>query len=200
MNILEIEQNSPEWFAARCGIPTASEFDQLIDASGAPSKSRERYLYKVAGEAITKIPAETFQSFAMKRGSEMQEEARALYEVIYDCRVEKVGLCYHGNEKKIACSPDGLVGKKGALEVKCPIISTHVKYLLNKDLLLKDYFQQVQGQLFVTGLAWVDLISYYPGLKPLIIRVMPDGKFQIALKAELLKFCAEVEQIVEKIK
>ena len=199
MKILEIEQGSPEWHQARCGLPTASCFDKIIDATGKQSKSRKKYLYQLAGERITGKAEETYQNGAMLRGKEMEGEARELYELVTGETVQQVGLCLADGKFQYGASPDGLVGEDGGLEIKCPLIVNAVTYLIDGKL-PSDYFQQVQGQLLVTGRKWVDFLSYYPGMKPLLIRILPDPEFQQLLKAELESFCKELDLIVETIK
>jgi hypothetical protein len=78
-------------------------------------------------------------------------------------------------------------------------MATHIGYLVDGVLPL-EYFQQTQGQLLVTGFQYCDFLSYYPGIKPLHIRVEPDKKFQAALKAELEKFCTELNQLTERLR
>jgi len=199
MIIVEMEQRSPEWLAARCGIPTASNFDKIITTKGEPSKQAQKYLYQLAGERVTGFQEETYQNGAMQRGIEMEAEAIEFYELVKDVKVQRVGICYPNEDKKFSCSPDGLVGDKGLIEIKCPMLATHVGYLLADDM-PSDYFQQVQGQLLVTGREWCDFLSYSPGLKPLLIRVMRDEPFLKKLEAELAAFCQQLETIVKKIK
>lgn len=196
MKIIECTQGSPEWFKARCGLPTASNFDKILTTKGEISKQRTKYLYQLAGETITGISEENYQNEIMLRGKEMENEARQLYQLINKAKVEEVGFCLSDG---YGASPDGLVGKNGLLEIKCPIISTHVGYLLGGTM-PADYFQQLQGQLLVTGKDWVDFVSYYPAMRPLIVRVKRDAKFLPILKGELENFCAELKQIVKKIK
>lgn len=196
MKIINIIQGSPEWFAARCGIPTASCFDKILCIDGKVSKQRTKYLWQLAGETIAGIQEETYTNGAMERGKIMEDEARQLYQLITGKEVLQVGFCL---AEGYGASPDGLVGDKGLLELKCPIISTQVGYLLDNKL-PSDYFQQVQGQLLVTNREWVDFMSYYPALKPLIIRVQRDEKFIGLLKAELKTFCVELKKIAKKIK
>ena len=198
MRIINCEQKTPEWNAARCGIPTSSSFDKLITTKGVPSKQKEKYLYTVAGEKVSGLKVETYQSFAMQQGIIKEEEARNYYKMLYDVEVQKVGFCVSDNGS-YGCSPDGLVGKDGGLEIKCPEIHTHVGYML-KGNLLEDYFQQAQGSLFVTGRKWWDIMSYFAGLKPVIIRVTPDKAFHKALEVELAIFTKELAELVEKIK
>lgn len=197
MKIILCEQGSQEWFESRLGVPSASNFDKIITMDGKPSKQREKYLYQLAGEKVCKVKTETFQSAAMAKGVETESEARSFYEFTYDCEVAQVGFCLSDCERW-GCSPDGLVGDGGLLELKCPLIQTHVGYLVNGGL-DTDYFHQTQGQLFVTGRKWCDIMSYYPGIKPLIIRVLPDLDFHKKLEAELIKFNSELTEVVKKI-
>ena len=196
MKTIECVQGTPEWFAVRCGVPTASNFDKLLCADGKVSKQRTKYLWQLAGETITGIAEETYQNAAMERGKIVEAEARQLYSLVTGEEVKEVGFCISND---YGASPDGLVGEKGLLEIKCPNIATHVGYLLDNAMPV-DYFQQTQGQLFVTGRAWVDFMSYYPGMKPLIVRVTRDEKFIFALADELNKFCTELKETVKKIR
>jgi len=196
---LDLIQGQPEWFAAKCGIPSTSNFDKIVTSTGAPSKQREKYLWQLAGERVSGKVAETYNNAIMEKGIEMEGEARNLYEILKDVKVEQVGICYPDEKKLCAASPDGLVGKDGLLEIKCPLIYTHVGYLLKNELPM-DYFEQTQGQLYVTGRKWVDFVSYYAGIKPLIIRCVRDEKFIKALAVELEVFCKSLDEITNKIK
>lgn len=198
MRIIEAEQRSPEWFEARRGKITASNFDKIVTIAGLPSKQREKMLYQTAGELISGIAQESFKSSAMERGILLEPEAISVYEFATGEKINKIGLCVD-DDYDFGASPDGMVGEDGLLEIKCPAIHTHVEYLIN-GVLPSDYIQQVQGQLLVTGRKWCDFVSYYPGIKPLVVRVLPEGKFQKLLRSELIRFCEEVKQIAEKIK
>lgn len=199
MITLEIKQGTEEWFKARCGIPTASNFDSIITTKGEPSKQREKYLHQLVAERVTGRAVEGYKNLAMERGQELESEARSLYEIINDVTVKQVGIAYKDDSCKVGCSPDGLVSDDGCLEIKCPEAHTHVGYLL-AGVLPTNYFQQVQGQLYVTGRSWVDFMSYYPGLKPLIVRVERNEEFIAKLNKEIALFCADLELITERIK
>lgn len=198
MKILTLEQGTPEWHMSRCGIPSASNFDKIITTKGEQSKQRTKYLWQLAGETILGVPEETYQNGAMLRGKELEAEARGFYQVVTDADIEQVGFCL-ADDARFGCSPDSLVGEDGGLEIKCPNLSTHVGYLLD-GVLPTEYFQQVQGNMLVTGRKWWSFLSYYPGIKPLLIMVERDEKFIKALDAELKKFCVELEETVEKLK
>jgi len=196
MEIIECIQGLPEWFTAKAGIPSASNFSKIVTADGKPSKQRTKYLYKLAGEVIVGVAEETYQSAAMLQGIELEASAREMYQFVTGQEVKEVGFCLANG---YGCSPDGLVGNKGLIEIKCPIMSTQVGYLL-ANALPKDYWQQVQGQLLVTEREWVDFVSYFAGLKPLIVRVTRDEPFLKALEIELKIFVEELKELVQKIR
>lgn len=198
MITIDVQQGSPEWFAARCGIPSASNFDKIVTSTGGVSKQSQKYMYQLAAERITGKTEEGFTSTAMERGKELEAEARSYYELLKGVEIKQVGVCYPDKKKLICASPDGLIGDDGLIEIKCPQAFASVGYLL-AGTLPTDYIQQVQGQMLVTGRKWVDFVSYYPGLKPLIVRVDRDERFLIALDNELKKFVQELEEITEKL-
>jgi hypothetical protein len=197
MKILDTQQGTPEWFKARAGIPTASSFDKIVTTKGEPSKQADKYMLQLAGESIIGMPEMTYQNDAMKRGIELEPEARMCYELMTGNTVSQIGFCV--DERGWGCSPDGLVGEDGLIEVKCPILSTHVSYLL-ADTIVQDYWQQSQGQMLVTGRKWCDMVSYYPNLRTVVIRVERDNVFIGKLEAELEKFCNRLSEVVNKIR
>jgi putative phage-type endonuclease len=197
MRIVECEQGSVEWFQAKAGVPSASNFDKIVTTTGFASKQKVKYMYRLAGETITGMPEETYQNMAMARGIELEDEARMFYEITTSSTVEQVGFCIA--DEGFACSPDGLVGKDGLIEIKCPSMAVHVEYLLDGSL-PKTYFQQVQGQMLVTGRRWCDFVSYYPAIKPLVVRVERNEEFLDKLKIELVSFVQELKEVANKIK
>lgn len=198
MIALELQQQTPEWFAARCGVPSASNFDKIVTTKGEPSKQAQKYLWQLAGERVTGKQEESFTSGHMQRGIELEAEARQFYELVSDVVVQTVGICYPNENKKYSCSPDGLVGEDGGLEIKCPSMAVHVGYLI-EGVLPTEYFQQVQGNLLVTGRKWWDFVSYYPGLKPLMLRVYRDEEFIKKLDLALENFCEELDAVTKRI-
>lgn len=199
MIILDCEQLSDEWFAARAGLPTASHFSEIVTAKGEPSKSAHLYMCELAAEAVTGIKTEGYTNDIIQRGIELEPEAIEFYEFVKGVEVKKVGLCYQDEQKKFGASPDGLVDEDGILELKCPLAKTHVSYLLDNRL-PPAYHRQVQGQLYVTERQWCDFMSYYPGLKPFIIRVERDEKFIKKLAQHLDQFCYALAATIKELK
>lgn len=190
--INDIEQGSPEWHAIRAGIPTASSFGKIVKANGSKSDQAKTYIYQLAGERLLGRTEEGYKSEWMERGNEVEGEARALYEFISGNDVDQVGFIKM-DEPSCGCSPDGLIGEDGGLEIKCPKLSTHIKYALAGKL-PSDYHRQVMGSLFVSGRKWWDFMSYYPGLDPFIIRVYPDQAFFDMLRQALVDINDKVDE------
>ena len=191
MIALEFEQRSPEWFAARCGIPTASSFDKIITPTGKASTQAEAYGFTVLAERLTGYAQSWSGNQWTERGAELEDEARGYYEFVTGRTVQPVGFCLT-DDRMVGCSPDGLIGEDGALELKCPKPETHVKYLL-KGGMVSDYIPQVQGQLYVTGRQWVDFVSYCRGIEALIVRVARDQAYIDVLAKQLLAFNVDLK-------
>lgn len=199
MIIVNCEQNSEQWFKEKLGKPSASNASKIITNEGAPSKQQTAYLYELAAEILTGKREEGYQNSNMIMGQEREQESRSLYELITGVKVDQVGVIYKDEEKLFLCSPDGIVNGEYGLEMKNVLPKTQVKYLLSGEL-PSEYFSQIQFSLYVTGFKFWDFLSYSPALKPLILRVKPDKKFQKALKAELKTFCEELKSTVTKLR
>lgn len=198
MIIVDCKQLDPEWFAAKCGIPSSSKFDKIVTSTGEPSKQAKQYMLQLAGETVSGVKTETYSSQDMKRGILFEPEARRSFEMIHNVDVRQVGLIYKDEEKTASCSPDGLPFENCGLEIKCPLVHTHVEYLLKNKIPTK-YIQQVQGSMYVTGFESWFFMSYYPGIKPLILRIDRDPMFIGKLHAAITEFNQELNEIVRKI-
>lgn len=201
--IKDLIQGSPEWFAAKIGTPSASNASCIITNDGKPSKQREGYMFTLSAERITNKQENGYKNAAMEAGQEREDESRNMFNLIHNVEVEKVGVIYKDEKKRFLCSPDGLVykGEKPiyGVELKNPLGKTQVKYLLDGGL-PSEYFGQVQFSLYVTGLPKWYFMSFVPAMKPLIIEVKPDEKYQKALEAEITKFCDELDEVTEKLR
>ena len=191
MIVLDLQQGSPEWIAARLGIPTASRFaDILTPKTRKASASQGRYLCELVAERITGFPASDISTDLMRRGSSLEEEAAAAYEFDNDVTVTKVGLVMNDG-RNYGCSPDRLVGEDGLLEIKGLAAANHEAAVLGiKD---SDHDEQVQGQLWITGRKWADLFFYNPQMPTHTVRIERDEAFIADLAAAVEDFCARLE-------
>jgi hypothetical protein len=194
MEILNCVQGSAEWFAARAGIPTASQFGTVM-AKG-EGKTRRTYMLKLAGELLTGDPMDSFTNKHMERGHEMEPEARRFYAFQNDVEPELVGFIRNG---KKGASPDSLVGKDGLLEIK-----TKLPHLL-LDVILKDSFPaehraQCQGQLWIAEREWIDLVCYWPKMPAHIVRAYRDEPYIKQISEAVDQFNDELAEIVTRFK
>lgn len=158
---LDCEQGTEEWLAARCGIPTATGISNIVTPTGKKSGSYLPYLAELIAESIEGLK-ENYKSEDMARGNELEPFARAAYEFETGNAVVQVGGVYLNADKDLMISPDGLIPnlRKG-LEIKCPQMKTHIKYLLQGGV-PQEYLIQVQSALWVTGYETWDFVSYCP--------------------------------------
>lgn len=199
MKIIDCEQQSEEWFAARLGKVTASHFKDVMakGRGGGTSLTREDYLWELITQRVGGIREEGYKSKWMEEGTEKEPEAREWYEFITDNCVEQVGFVEKTED--VGCSPDGLIGKDGLLEIKCPKLKTHFKKL---GIFPSEYKPQVQGQLWVCERKWCDFVSYHPGYQkqPMsIVRVERDEAYLTLLSAAVATFVTELQEMEKKL-
>lgn len=199
MEIIDCEQGSAQWFAARAGIPTASEFSTVMakGRDGGASITRAKYMRRLAYELYSGEPApEGYSNAHMERGRDMEDEARRLYAFMEDATPERVGFVRAG---RAGCSPDSLIGAAGGLEIKTAIPEVQIERL-QRGTLPTEYRAQVQGSLWLTGRDWWDFCSYWPKLPPLIIRVQPDRAYIADLASAVDAFNEELDAMVESLR
>ena len=200
-----MDQRTPEWFAKRAGKFTASRFgDLMARTKSGPSASRRNTVVTLAVERMLGTCVETFQNGAMQRGIDLEPEARAAYELHELVAVQQVDFIEHPTLWYVGCSPDGLVGDDGMVEIKCPASAAKHYDALMTGAHAVEYAWQLQGQLWVSGRQWVDAVSYDPrfppGLQLAIVRVMRDEAKIAELSAECIAAEAEVEMAVEQLR
>jgi hypothetical protein len=196
---LDIEQRSPEWIAARIGLPTASQFHRILTPKTMkPSGQQDAYLNELLAEWALDCSLQGDVSEFMERGTGLEESAVQFYEFTQEEKSEKVGFCLL-DDGSAGCSPDRLVGAGGGLEIKCPSPQVHIANMLDQGDLDK-YRAQVQGCLWITEREWWDTLSYHPSLPPAVVRAERDERF-IALLAELVsEFCERLTAGRERLR
>lgn len=203
MKIHDVEQRSDEWYALRAGKPTASEFSKLVTSAGVPSKSLDKYAITLAAEAFAGGPVDAWEgNYHTERGRALEDEAIKLYEFANDVSVVPAGFVTNDDET-MGCSPDGLVGLDGMVEIKCLKAETHVETMLyykKHGRILPKYVQQTQGQMMICQREWCDLVFYHPVLPLLSIREYPDGSLHMALTTELKNVAEERDRVLAIMK
>jgi hypothetical protein len=187
MKIDPAQQGSLNWLLARCAVVTASELDAIVTPTFKPrtGDGLKTYLSKKVAERWTgkPLPGFDFSSYDMEIGTILEGEAIPYFEFETGLKVQRVGLCTN-DEGTIGCSPDGLIGEDSGIEIKCPAIHTHVRYLL-EGVLPPDYAAQVHGSMFVTGRSQWRFLSYCRGVPPLLLTIQRDEDIQTKIKDAL---------------
>lgn len=221
----DMEQRSPEWYAVRCGMVTASTIGSLVTVSAPPASAYKcpecsaapevpcaslvngkaiknhhparsevarknaatatpiltvadddtsrGLLTTLAAERITGRVEETPVTGDMIRGIEHEPFAKDVYADHY-AAVEDVGFMVREFPSyRLGCSPDGLVGDEGMVEVKCPRAKAHIATVLAGEVPAK-HMAQLQAALIVSGREWIDFVSFHGGLPLFVKRVHPD--------------------------
>lgn len=198
--IFTCEQYSPEWYAARLGLPTASEFGKLFMSgkkAGEASKVRRRYMLELIAERITGQPREGVNTSHMQRGKDLEAEAVACYAMLENVEPERVGFV---RNEKAGCSPDRFIGFDGMLQIKTMLPPLLLDlHLTTKPDEYTEHDCQLYGELWVCEREWNDLLVYWPGIKPFRKRVYRNEKAIKSLELGVEMFLNEMEEILVQL-
>lgn len=199
MKIHEAQQGTLAWIMARTGIPTASEFDNLVtpEFKIRTGETPRTYLAKKVAEKWSGTPLPGWNTIDMDLGKMLEGEAIPAYELLTDQKIERIGLITT-DDGTIGCSPDGMFADGTGIEVKCPEMHTHVKYLL-AGTLPKEYAAQVHGAMFVTGASHWTFMSYCRLFPALILTVERDDEVQMSLSQALGCFLETMAEAMAKL-
>lgn len=164
----------------------------------APSAASIAYCDEIALERISGEPyGDTFQTYAMKRGSEMEKWCRVRYEELYRCEVAEAGIALT-EDRRYGYSSDGFRDDgKSLIEIKTPESLAKIRYILTTND-IGEYAHQIQGGLWLTNLEFCDLVMYVPPLSGIgndiyVHRVYRDESFIDKLSRDLWSFEQRVQ-------
>ena len=195
-------QGSPEWLAERAGKVTASMVSAVLMK---PETAGYRdYQAQLVAEILTGKPqGSDFTSAAMQFGTETEPLARSAYEAETGFSVDEVGFCQHPTIERSGASPDGLMGKNGLVEIKCPKVATHLAYLI-AGVVPATYRNQMMWQMACTGRDWCDFVSFRPDLPEhlqlFIVRFKRDPARIIELETAVVAFLDSVDKMLSQLK
>lgn len=204
MIIYDHPQGSAEWLASRAGVITASKFVEARKRlksgpkKGGFTEAAEDYAFRVAVERISGAPLdEGFSTWAMKRGNELEPEARAWVEVKLGIFVDVAGFVTTDDEK-FGASADGFIDKDGGLEIKCLVDPGRIRNVILSDD-ISEFMDQIQGGMWLTGRKWWQFALFCPALEKVGLqlytkRVDRDDNYINEMELDLLEF----ERVVSK--
>lgn len=197
------------WLAERQGKLTASRMADVLAVlkNGKPAKARLDYAMELVAERVADGTMRHYVSPAMMHGLEYEEEARRAYEaatgdLIDDPRTgAPLGIFNHPTIPFFAASPDGLLGRDGLIETKCPTTRTFVEWKM-AGVVPEEHEPQMLAQLACTGRRFVIFAAYDPRIKDpdarLFVRRFEPQRERIAQTEDAARaFLAEVEAMFQ---
>ena len=181
-----MEQRSPEWFSARVGRVTGSVAGAIL--GHAPYATRDDILRRMVRD-YHGAESEFQGNIATDYGTINEDGALIDYRMETGNDVELVGFIE--KDEWAGCSPDGLIGDNGGLEIKCPFgkrkdAVPQFKFLADQP----HYYDQVQFSLWVTGREWWHFFQWAPG-GTMLEYVEPDQAWLDENLPRLRQFHAE---------
>ena len=206
MKLIQCTQGTPEWFAARAGVITASKFAEAVSTlkNGTPTQASKDYAYRVAVERIYgETTEDTFVTWEMRRGTELEPYARIAYEARTGNLAQESGVVLT-DDGLFGYSTDGLVDDDGLIEIKCPNSARKLVEMWETGD-LSEYEHQIQGGMWITGRKWCDFIMYAPQLEPVgkhlyIKRVERNDDFIEDMESKLWEFARRVQTHINNLK
>lgn len=195
MIIHEVPQGGFEWQNLRAGRFTASDASAVAQAK----KGLETAALSKAAYLLTGNLPEAVETRAMQEGRVREPLARKAYEEYTGRKVQTVGFVEL--DEYAGCSPDGLVGEDGLIEIKCKQDKAHL-YTVLTGKIDPEHWAQIQYQMLICARKWADYVGFNPMFKnPLYVqRVWPDAAYQAALAEGLDKGRELVKNYIQKYK
>lgn len=194
----------PEWKRKRLGKITASRFGMLKTGRGSDwGETALSYLYDLVGEHLTGQPSEDFSgNRATEWGNLYEADALKAYTKRTGKKVQPGKFCQHPVLDWCGGTPDGLVGEKGLIEVKCPLsFKNHLRTVINR-VVPDEYLPQVLGHLWLSGRDWCDFVSYDPrinGVHRLAIIRVERAKHQTGIALLASRITEFHELLLDKL-
>jgi putative phage-type endonuclease len=194
-----MDQRSIEWHQARLGHATGSRASDIL--AGKDTQARKGYITQLVTERLTGASQDFYTNADMQRGIEVEPVARAAYQASNEL-VDEVGFIKHPTILWFGASPDGLVGRDGLVEIKCPRSTTHLEYIQAKKPPAK-YVPQMLAQLSCTRRKWVDFVSFdnrFPEhLQLFVVRFEPSAEELEKFETKVKEFLSEVNNLMEQL-
>jgi hypothetical protein len=186
----------------RLGKFSASNAERLLAKPG--SKTYQDFIVEVAREIVTGTWVDVPVTFHMQRGIDNEAAARNEYEAKTSEFVYVPEVVTSKENDWCVCTPDGLVGDDGLIEIKCPNPIKHFGFIA-RGTTGDEYTAQVQFQLFVTKRKWCDIVTFDPTLpetsayRLFIERVVPDHDIHAKIAEAAARASADVKVILDSL-
>jgi len=193
-------ENKEDWLAARRGKVTGSRLGDVLPGRGGKKKIG---FYELIAERLAVVREDGENP--MDRGNRLEVEAIERFAKETKKKVNtSLVLWQRDDNQNIAISPDGFIGKKEAVEVKCLASARHVEAYLTKQI-PSDYEEQVIQYFIVNDdLETLYFVFYDPSMPTISYFMIEVKREQVQEKVtEYLEYqrtmLAEVQDIVNKL-
>ena len=202
MKIHEVTQGTAEWLRLRVGKITGTRLKDLM------AKDNLSLVDEMIAENVSGLVENSFVSPAMELGIIREPIARQLYEETSNNKVSEIGFVTSDKFDFVGCSPDGLIKENemfiGGLEIKCPGIKSHVKYLRQQQIPNEYKYQVYNYFLCADSIQWLDFVSYCPEFKnkPLFIHRITRQEIEqelYILEVQIEKFWKKYNEYLTQI-
>ncbi|MGE1156573.1 lambda exonuclease family protein [Pseudomonas kitaguniensis] len=210
MIIVNCAQGSEEWHQERAGVITASMFSDARAKlksgpnKGEPTAKAQDYAFRLAVERISGKPLDGgFETWQMRRGHELEPQARMEHEAQTGLIVTQVGLV-KTDDGAFGASADGFIGEDGGSEYKCFLAPEKLRsFHIDNDA--SEIMDQVQGCMWITGRKWWHIGMYCPALESVGRQLWwqefkRDDNYIDKLEEELWEFKLLVDGYEEKLR
>lgn len=192
----EVQQRTDEWRRLRLGKITGTRLKEIFKSNNLP------LVDELISERLTGRVDEIYVNDAMQRGIDMEPIGIEAYEKKAGVKVHEMGFVTNENYPECGLSPDGFIGSKGAIELKCPGSKKHIEYIRTNKLPAQYKYQVTMYFLMCEDLEYLDFVSFDPRvkIKPLhILRVNRDEIDLETARAELTKFCDKLTKYYDQV-
>lgn len=195
--IIDAEQRSPAWFAARLGRLTGSVAgDMLAKIKSGEAAGRRNLRNRLVLERLTgRSQDDTYVSAAMQAGIDREADAFAAYEALTGDVAVRTGFLAHTTHLA-GCSLDGHMGDFAKLmSIKCRQPSAHLDFL-KSGTIPAGSMAQIRHELWMTGALEHDYFSWNPdfpeALQSRVVTVTRDEVDIPGYEREAVAFLSEV--------
>lgn len=200
---VDIKQNTPEWDAVKAGKWSGSTARAYMGGSKKPlddMKTVEDLVRRLAWERVFGPTDEPrYESAAMRRGHEIEQQARDFHAISRDVVIEEIGFVDHGRIPWFGVSPDGLyANRKRGVEIKCLMHKAFMEVLETRAV-PSEYHWQVAAEMMVCNLEVLDFVVYHPGPGGLVIEVERNWALDDQIEARIALLEPRVQMHVNRL-
>jgi hypothetical protein len=203
----DIAQHSDEWYAMKAGKWSSSCAATIMGGLG--TKGLDDLCATIAWERVHgPVDEARFQSAAMRRGNELEPEARDWLAFNHDVSIAECGFVEHARIANVGWSPDGiyLPHRKRAPEIKCLLHKAYMEVLSaldagkrGIDAVPSEYRWQCRWGIWVGDLDGLDFTVYHPRASGIVIPVERDRNFEDQMEARVQLLEGRVSVLVDRL-